>query len=286
MKSGPLLAAALVACFAVASTGCDKVKSMAGGAGGSLFGSDFEGEITMTAVRAKGSAPTDIVFGIKKPKYRIDTAAPMQTDNPMMSGGGAVILDPPAKKGYLLIAPQKKAMVLDFEKMKGMQAGVPRAAGGPGVAKKPSGPPPTIEKTGKKDTVAGYSCEIWKVTQNDGRRADICVADGITWFDLGDLGWSSPEMTVAAVASGANRFPLRVVTYGPTGAEETRFEAKKIDKKKLDDARFVVPPDYQIIDLSQMLGNFGQMGAPGTPPAGMPSGMPSGFVMPNLPRKR
>jgi hypothetical protein len=253
MKNG-VLVAGLLGSLALASTGCDKVKEMAGGAAGSLFGSDFEGEITMAGTRTSGSAPTQIVFGIKKPKYRIDTAGPMPTDNPMTSGGGAVILDPPAKKGYLLIVPQKKAIVIDFDKMKSGQGGLPNMPGG-GASKKPSGPPPTIEKTGKKDVVAGYGCEIWKVTSN-AQKSELCVADGITWIDLGDLGWSSPELTVAAVASGANRFPLRVVTYGPTGAEEVRFEAKKIEKKKLDDARFVVPPDYQVIDMAAMMQNL------------------------------
>lgn len=238
------------AALAVLSTGCDKLKSAATGAAGSLFGSDFEGEITMNAKRAQqGSGPTQLVFGIKKPKYRIDATGTVQTDNPMLAGGAALILDPPAKKGYALVPAQKKAIVLDFEKLKAAKGSIP----GSGTAtSRPSGPPPTVEKTGKKDTVAGYQCEIWNVTSN-GQRSEICAADGITWIDLGDLGWSSPEIAVAAVASGANRFPLRIVTYGTNGAEEVRLEATKIEKKKLDDARFVVPPDYQVIDIAAMM---------------------------------
>ncbi len=295
MKSGPLLAAALVASFAVASTGCDKVKSMAGGAGGSLFGGDFEGEITMAASsksKPASAGPTTLVFGIKKPKLRIDATGNTGSNNPMLgSEGASVIIDPPQKKGWALMPAQKKAIVLDFEKMKGMSAAMK-----PGVTKTGGGgtgagaPPPTIEKTGKKDTVAGYACEIWKVTQNDGRRAEICVAEGITWMDLSDLGWSNPEITVAAALGSANHFPLRIVSYDAKGTEDTRLEATKIDKKKLDDAHFVVPPDYQVIDLSQMLGNLGNLGQMGAPPSGMPSGMPagipSGFVMPSLPKKR
>lgn len=252
-----LLFAALGAAIAITSTGCDKVKSMASGAGGSLFGGDFEGEITMNATRAKGSGPSQLVFGIKKPKYRIDATGTVQTDNPIMAGGASLILDPPAKKGYALIPAQKKAIVLDFDKMKSAQRGLPSGgAGGGGGGKTSSGPPPTVEKTGKKDVVAGYACEIWNVTSSNGQKSQICAADGITWIDLGDLGWSSPEITVAAVASGANRFPLRIISYGPTGAEEVRLEATKIEAKKLDDARFVVPPDYQVIDIAAMMQNL------------------------------
>jgi hypothetical protein len=57
-------------------------------------------------------------------------------------------------------------------------------------------------------------------------------------------------MTLAAVASGANRFPLRVVSG------DSRIEATKIEKKKLDDSRFVVPPDYQVIDVGAMIQNL------------------------------
>jgi len=109
--------------------------------------------------------------------------------------------------------------------------------------------------TGKTDTVAGYACEIWKIS-SEGKRAEVCAADGITWMDLTDLGWSSPELTVAAVASGANKFPLRIVAFGQDGKEETRLEATKVDKKPLDESRFVVPPDYQVIDLAATMQNL------------------------------
>lgn len=254
MRASTLVLAGALAASALA---CDKIKSKANAVATQTFGGDFEGEITMNATRAQGSGPTQLTFGIKKPKYRIDATGQVQTDNPMLSGGASLILDPPAKKGYALVPAQKKAIVIDFDKLKGAGGGGP--LGMPQGPKKPSGPPPTIEKTGKKDTVAGYECEIWKVT-SEGKRSEICAADGITWIDLGDMGWSSPEITVAAVASGANRFPLRIVTFGTNGAEEVRLEATKIEKKKLDEARFVVPPDYQVIDIAAMMQNLPILG--------------------------
>lgn len=269
---------ALVGLLALGLGGCDKLKSAIGkdgdasapSGGGvlSFLGSNFEGEITMamtSKTKPMKGGPAQIVFGIKKPKYRMD-----------MTGGpgdaakqtGTLLVDLPTKKGHMLIHPQKMAMVIDFEKMKNM----PKGQTIPGMPATPKGTtvpsqPPKVEKTGKKETIAGYECEIWNVT-SESQKAQICAAEGISWIDIGDLGMSSPEMTIAAVASEANRFPLRAITYDAKGAEEMRMEATKIEKKPLDDARFVVPPDYKIIDMSAMMGG---LGAPG----GMPN-IPNG----------
>ena len=244
MNRASLGVAVAVAFLAVPSMSCSKIAKQAG----LSFGGDFEGEITMNATRTKGSGPSQMVFGIKKPKYRVDATGNVQTDNPMMSGGATLLLDPPQKKGYALVPAQKKAIVLDFDKMKGGRVpGVSVTGSGAG---KPNTPPPTVEKTGKKETIAGYDCEIWNVTANNGAKSELCMADGITWIDLGDLGWSSPEMTVGAVATGANKFPLRIVSA------DSKLEATKIEKKKLDDSRFVVPPDYQVIDIAAMMQNL------------------------------
>ena len=284
-------ASVIAACLVLGLlSGCDKLKAKLGkgddagtaappGAGGgvlSFLGTDFEGEITAN-LTTKGAAakagPQQLVFGIKKPKYRIDmTAGGALGANPMLASGGAFLVDAPAKKGFILVPAQKMAMVVDFEKMKNLPKGQI-----PGMPNAPKGTapsqPPQIEKTSKKDVVAGYGCEIWNVT-SEGKKAEVCVAEGLTWIDLSDLGWSSPELTVATVASGANRFPLRVIAFDATGAEETRMETTKIDKKALADDRFVVPSDYRVVDMSALMGGLGGLGGlPGIPstPTGTPS---------------
>lgn len=279
---GPLVGA-LVALLATGAFGCDKLKSMsgAGGAGeggvaepkatgggvlSNLFGETFEGEITLnvTGRGAKGG-PRAMVFGIKKPKLRIDTVAPSGGEAALVAGSGSIVVDPPAKKAYALVPKEKKAIVFDFEKMKAMRS-VPGGPGYKGLPTSAPTTPPTVEKTGKTDVVAGYKCDVWKIT-SDKQRGEVCVAEGITWIDLGDIGWSSPEVAIAAVASDANRFPLRVVSFDAAGAEELRMEATKIDKKALDEARFAVPADYQLLDLSTiMTGLAGGAGAGGRPP--------------------
>ncbi len=262
----------------VALSGCDKLKSMAGrsdadggaatSSGGGLlsFGSgDFEGEITMSATSKGNATPTTMVFSIKKPKVRIDAKGGIPTTGGGIGMGAAqgavLIIDPTQKKGWALSPADKRAIVFDFEKMKTMPQ-MPGMPGMPGAAKA-KGAPPKIDKTGKKDTVAGYACEIWVITQQDGKRADVCAAEGITWVDVSDLGWSSPEMAAATALTDANRFPLRIVSMDATGAVDTKVEATKIEKKQIDDAQLVVPPDYQQIDIAAMMQGLKALGAGG-----------------------
>jgi len=272
---------AILGTFAL--SGCDKLglgkKGDDGGTSSSgiglsfLGGGDFEGEITMNMTNAKTKKPpTPVTFGIKKPKYRIDTSGPVG-DNPQLAGGGSVILDPPIKKGYMLVHPQKMAIVLDFEKMKSMKTPGGMPGSRPGAPSAPSAPP-KIDKTGKKEVIAGYTCEIWIIT-SEKSKADVCVAEGITWIDLTDLGWASPEVAAASALSGANHFPLRVISYDAKNVEEFRMEATKVEKKKLEDSRFVVPADYRQVDMGQMMG--------GMVPGGMPM-PPNGQPPPKFPR--
>lgn len=280
----PLWACALVV---FATTGCDKLKTMAGkGSGdaaapssatgtgllGSIFDPSFEGEITAeVSSKSDKSGPKSLVFGVKSPKIRVDLGnVAGATDIPALAQGGAFIIDPPAKKGYMLVPAKKMAMVIDFDKAK--QARTLNLPGG----SKPSGAPPDppkIEKTGKKQTIAGYTCEEWKVTNKDGSRVEACMAEGIKWIDLTDLGMQSPELAAAAAIGDLNHFPLKLVAYDAASAETSRIEAKKIDKKKLADAQFTVPADYQQLDMSQLMSGL----------SGMASGMPPG-ARPPMPR--
>lgn len=265
-----------LAALLLTSAGCDKVKALAGGSseGGGAFAfldPAFEGEISMKVVGKSDKTPKTFVLGLKSPKARVDAAAGEVADNPMLAQGFAFIVDPPAKKGYALIPSKKQAIVIDFEKAKQMK-NLPGSAAGPRGGLGTPEAPPKFEKTGKKDVVAGYTCEIVKVTPQKGDRSELCIAENVKWIDLTDLATQSPELGAAAAVTDINHLPLRLVTFDAQNAETGRMEATKIDKKKLDDARFAVPPDYQVVDLAAMLG--GMMGAPGAGSAKLPPGFP------------
>lgn len=288
MKSPGVAAALALLCGPMlwGTLGCDKLgfarkdggdegAGTTGGGALSFLGSPFEGEITMLVTPKAKASPATIVFGIKSPKARLEIANQAVADNPLLAQGGAVLIDPPAKKAFVLIPARKQAMVIDFEKMKAQRSvRLPGQPGGGAVLTEP----PKVEKTGKKEVIAGYTCEDWKVTSKSSR-ADMCVAEGIKWIDLSDLGMTSPEVALAAAASDLNHFPLRVVAYDDRNVETSRMEATKIEKKKLDDTRFAVPPDYQVVDLNAMLGALPGLGAVGTTGGGRP-GLPPGFVLP------
>ncbi|MBS2012159.1 MAG: DUF4412 domain-containing protein [Deltaproteobacteria bacterium] len=279
---------------AVTATACDKIPGLskkdadggpsapsgsgAGSGGGvlSFLSSPFEGEITMN-VQSRGNAPHAMVFGMKSPKVRIDANGADAVGLPPGTTEMSVIVDTPAKKAFVLLAKAKTAMQIDFEKAKAQ-----RAAAGKGNTGAVVNEVSKIEKLGTKETIAGYECENWRVSSpSKGNRAEMCVAEGIRWVDLSDLGLGSPEVALAAAATDANRFPLRVIAFDAKNVETTRMTATKIEKKTLDANRFVVPPDYKITDMTAILGSLpaGLPGAGGAPP-GLPAGLPPGFVPP------
>jgi hypothetical protein len=203
----------------------EKALSFLGGSG------PFEGEITMN-MTSGDKPPKAITYDVKGTKIRFNSPE---------SSAGYMIFDTTAKKMTMIDDAKKTAMVMD---MGAMGAGL--APGSP-----PAGPKPTIDKTGKNDTVAGYSCELWKMTDPGGDRSDVCVAQGIMFPVMGrggGHGWMSQL---------ENGFPLRAVTYDSAGKEKSRMEVTKIDKKSLDDAMFQVPAGYTTQDMAEMMKGLG-----------------------------
>lgn len=304
MNRGALtVVTAIVGALALTSSaGCDKLglgkKGADGGSTGSGGGalsfldSTFEGEVAFNVSSNKPGptgvkeAPKSLLLGLKTPRVRIDAGPELAPGNPMLAGGVAFIIDPPAKKGYALINAQKKAVIIDFDKAKG--GFKPPSFGGGGGPSTPTHieEPPKIENTGKKDTVAGYTCEIWKITSKTSH-AEACLAEKIKWIDFTDLAVQSPSFAAIAAVSDFNHLPLRIVSFDDKNVEEGRMEVTKIDKKKLPDNHFAVPPDFQVVELSALIGSFmgGPPGGPGGP-GGFPGGpghrpgLPPGFVPP------
>ncbi len=199
-----------------------------------LSGGPFEGEITMNMING-GKPPETIVYMVKGQKMRFDAPSGK-------AGGGYVIFDSASKKMMTVTDSQKMAMTMDLNNMP--QADVSAAA----AAKKSN-----VDKTGKTDTVAGYSCDIWKVTEDSGDKTDLCVGKGIAFPSMGkSVGWMS-ELS--------DSFPLRAVTTDATGKEKTRMEVTKIDKKSIDDSKFEVPAGYKTMSMDDMMKGMGGMGS-------------------------
>lgn len=278
--------------------GCDKIKGAMGksdeggvstSSGGVLGGglsilNGFEGEIgiTVKGKSLKAEKPVNFVVDVKTDKVRVELPQGFQGTE----GFGKVygIFDSPAKKLFIVLDEKKQVVVIDLNKasedLKSVRPSGPHHPGGGSGSTGPSSPPPKITKTGKTDTVAGYSCEIWLIESQDAKekgKAEICIAEqGVSFFHIPMTGMPAEYSFMSEIVDGKH-FPLRMVSFDATNVEEGRIEVTRIDKKTLDASVFVPPPTYQQMDVGQAMAAMmgGGMG-PGMGRPGMPPGMGPG----------
>jgi hypothetical protein len=199
--------------------------------------SAFEGEVTYVSSKL-GRKPTTATLSFKGSSLRFDGIG---DDDP-----GSFIIDGAGKNWFLLPA-RKEAFSVQISDVATLFVGAGL------VDMKQS----RLARTGKKDVVAGYPCEEWTVT-GASFHANVCAADSIPW--LASLQWppdgnNDPELTRAFMG----HFPLRHVHYDAEGVETSRETATKIDAKPIDDARFVVPADYEKTDLGPLVGGLSKL---------------------------
>ena len=192
------------------------------------FASGFEGAIAMHTTSAHG--PTDMVF---------------------LTKGGKSLVDVPGRDGqtaHSIFDPttQKVTIVMDSQQL-AMQVPLPHAS-----AAAPNATPPKVTRTGKHETVAGYDCEDWDIVLEGGKREATCVAQGLAFFDFsamsGPVGGGVHSSWAEELRDG-NAFPLRAVESDSAGKETSRMEVTRIEKKSLDDAAFIVPASYHIMQV-------------------------------------
>jgi hypothetical protein len=277
----PGASCAVLCVLSMASASCKKPATGAadGGEDGSAaiasaslaFLSGFEGEIDGFIKDNKpGAQQTPITVMVKAAKIRFEIPEALAKGAPTNPLGdkGYVIVDSTAKKLFAVSDAKKEAMELDLNTTgKALQGVHPGGGARPGA---PQAPPTKVTKTGKTDTVAGYTCEYWDIA-SDHKEGTVCVAnDGPSWLSIPMTGIPTEQAWALELLDGKH-FPLRFIAYGKDGTtEETRVEVTKIDKKSMQDSQFQVPAGYKTIDLEKMLSGFGMPG--GIP--GMPGGLP------------
>ncbi len=260
---------------------------------GLAFLEGFEGEIDGFMKKAGAATPPMTMAAlIKSGKFRFDLPE-------KLTEGGAGRMPGPSGVRHLRLGREEalgrvrhaQASHRPRHETASADAQIKSLGSHPGGPCAPQSPPPKITKTGKYETVAGYKCENWEVT-SDHHEGTVCVAhEGFSWFAIPAAVLPSERAWMLELFDGKH-FPLRFISYAKEGgAEETRLEITKIDKKALPDSDFTYPPDYRVMDMDQMFqalggmpGGMGGGTAPGMP-AGMPPGMPPGFTMPPMPHK-
>ncbi len=181
---------------------------------------DFEGVITIrSALRSRDGAPApEVEYMTRAGKLRINLRSPM--------GTMGVIASPAEKKLYMLMDAQSAYMEqpLSFS------------------ASDNAVPAPSMTRTGKKETIAGYECEHVRVVSTPDT-TDVCLARGLGPYMAPALGAQMPAWQRALAADGA--FPLKVTKRDGT----VQMEVTKIEKRKLSPALFEVPDSYTKMDM-------------------------------------
>jgi hypothetical protein len=301
MKSSKLLQSVACASFVLALGGCSKALSSLGIGGNDGGGAaaatstlslaGLEGEVDIAATSKEAGKPdktVNVALMVKGNKFRTDMPAGIQGADKIGHVYG--IVDSDAKKAFIVIDNQKEVVEIDMntigDQVKAMAP--PTKPTAPGTPEPPKYPP-KVTKTGKTDTVAGYSCEIWDIQNTepgDKSKADVCVAQqGVSWFHFPMTGAPAEYAALGELVDGSH-FPLRAVATGKDGVtEQGRVEVTKIDKKPLDANLFIPPPAYKVVNIQEAMQGFmaaamggaGGAGGAGIPPGGFgrpPHGLP------------
>lgn len=186
------------------------------------FGEGFEGQITMHTTSA-AAPPQDMVVKAKGDKLRFDSKG--------SDGSATYAIYDPTNKVTMVLDTQKTYMDLDFGK-----PGAPQANTSPDTA--------SIDKSGKHETIAGIDCENWRAKDPSGKRSEVCIAQGIAFFDMTSVKSGSPS-ALGKELREKKLFPLRSVEYDASGKETSRMEVTKVEKTSIDDSQFSIPKDYK-----------------------------------------
>jgi hypothetical protein len=170
-----------------------------------------------------------------------------------VSKGGKLRVEVPSKDGQTaqsIFDPTSKQITVLMESQHlAMQMPIPstNAPNPQGTASKPA----NVVRTGKHETVAGYDCEDWDITSEDGKRESTCVAQGLAFFDFSGMAGrtSGGAPSWADALRETNAFPLRAVEYDPAGKEISRMEVMKIEKRAIDDSAFAIPAGYHLVNV-------------------------------------
>lgn len=201
----------------------------------------FEGAVTIrvSTKTPQGVMSQQVEYLMRAGKVRVNMGAPAG----MPIAGASMIMVPQEKKLYMLMAAQNAYMEMAIPDTMAAAA-ARRAAGAAEEAK--------VVRTGKRETIAGLTCEHVTVTASSGS-SDMCMSK-----ELGRYVNPTDVMRQGAAPwqrELANEFPLKVTM--PDGS--IPLEVIKVERKRLSNDLFTVPGTYNKVTMPA-----------GRPPTGRP----------------
>lgn len=204
----------------------------------SLRAADFEGVLHMTTTHVSTNSANTMDWYLKGDKARVEMSRGAGQTNVM-------IFNAQTRTMQMAMAGQKTYIEMNMGGARGehLTEALEQQA---------------VQRTGKIDKIAGYSCEIWRVIDKERNRLknDMCVAKGFGkaasfWVDPKEMKRSSqPSWVQQLVDEGG--FGLRSIHYDEAGKESSRMEVTSIEKKPLDAGLFAFPADWAKQDMSGM----------------------------------
>lgn len=209
--------------------------ALSGGTIGVAAAGGFEGTILMKDT--SGGEVSTQKFTFKGDRLRVEEAGPH-------ADGSAIIMDGQHRESFILDPDEQAYFPFPWPSQTKEEA----AREAQDVV---------VTKTGKRDKVAGYACDLYvERDKTDGSTTELCIAKGLgtpALFGLtgGDSAIASllPSWLGDMVKDGA--FPLRGIERDKSGKELSRFEATKIEAKRLDDALFAPPKGYRRMNMEE-----------------------------------
>lgn len=187
----------------------------------------------------KDKGPHVMTYSMKEGFVRLDMDA---------KGFGGMIMNLKEKQMIILMPQQKMYMVNVFTPTADQQAKAQARAQEANVQ---------IKDTGEKETILGYSCEKFIVTDAKGLTTELWLAhdlQGFTGMNPGAGLGRHPQVPAAWEDLAKNGgFPMRVVSSDSKG-EKFRMEVTSVDPQSLADSVFEVPAGWQKFDMAAMFG--------------------------------
>ncbi len=194
-----------------------------------LGAQSFEGAITVRFTSGGRSGPSaqDVEYLSRGGNVRVNIMSP--------AGAVAVLGLSAEARTYLVIESQRAYM----EVPTGDAVGSLATSAGATV----------VTKSGRRETIAGYECEhIIVESRGDAgsRKTDMCLTSALGPYvnPMASLAGGRMAPWQQALTSDGG-FPLKVTL--PDGS--VALEVTKIEKRRVSDALFRIPPDYNKMDM-------------------------------------